>query len=59
MYDEQFKNDESGDVAQGLINSIPMGRVARPEDISATILFLLSDEASYTTGQILTVSGGG
>lgn len=58
LYDEQFKNGKSGDVAKGLIDSIPMGRIAVPEDISSTVLFLLSDEASYTTGQILTVSGG-
>lgn len=48
----------SGNVAQSLIANIPMGRVARAEDISSTILFLLSDQASYTTGQILTVAGG-
>jgi 3-oxoacyl-[acyl-carrier protein] reductase len=58
MYDEQFKDGKSSEAARALVDRIPMGRLARPEDISSTILFLLSDEASYTTGQILTVSGG-
>jgi len=37
---------------------IPMQREGRPEEVAAGILWLLSDEASYTTGTILTVSGG-
>ena len=36
----------------------PMGRLGRPEEIAATASFLGSDEASYTTGQILFPSGG-
>lgn len=37
---------------------IPIGRGADPEEIARTILFLLSDEASYVTGAILRVAGG-
>jgi NAD(P)-dependent dehydrogenase (short-subunit alcohol dehydrogenase family) len=37
---------------------IPMGREGRPDEIAGAILWLLSDEASYTTGAILNVSGG-
>lgn len=37
---------------------IPMQRVAQPEEIANAVLWLLSDEASYTTGSILRVSGG-
>jgi NAD(P)-dependent dehydrogenase (short-subunit alcohol dehydrogenase family) len=36
----------------------PMGRPARVEDISATALFLVSDEAKHITGQSLVVDGG-
>lgn len=36
----------------------PMQRGGRPEEVAAAILWLLSDEASYTTGTILDVSGG-
>ena len=36
----------------------PMGRVGEPEDIANTIAFLLSDQSSWTTGQVLHVDGG-
>jgi 3-oxoacyl-[acyl-carrier protein] reductase len=38
--------------------SAPAGRLGKPEDISPAILFLASKEASYVTGQTLTVDGG-
>jgi NAD(P)-dependent dehydrogenase (short-subunit alcohol dehydrogenase family) len=41
-----------------LVPSVPIGRVAAPDEIARTILFLLSDEASYMTGVNVTVSGG-
>lgn len=37
---------------------IPMGRAARPAEMAAIIAFLLSDEASYMTGSIVTADGG-
>jgi NAD(P)-dependent dehydrogenase (short-subunit alcohol dehydrogenase family) len=36
----------------------PMGRVGRPEEIAAAILFLASDEASFITGATLLADGG-
>jgi NAD(P)-dependent dehydrogenase (short-subunit alcohol dehydrogenase family) len=38
--------------------TVPIGRVGTPEEIAETVLFLLSDKASYATGAILNVSGG-
>jgi len=39
-------------------NKIPLQRLAKPEDIANLISFLLSEEASYITGQIIKVDGG-
>ena len=41
-----------------LVPTVPIGRVADPEEIARAILFLLSPEASYILGVNLTVSGG-
>ncbi|WP_106400934.1 SDR family NAD(P)-dependent oxidoreductase [Actinocorallia populi] len=36
----------------------PVGRIGRPEDVAATCAFLVSEEASYITGQVIGVNGG-
>ncbi len=38
--------------------SIPLGRLGDPEDLPGAILFFASDDASFVTGQVLSVSGG-
>ena len=41
-----------------LINEIPLNRIGIPDDIAKAVKFIVSDNASYITGQILSVNGG-
>ena len=40
------------------LRHIPLGRIGLPEEIADAVVYFASDESAYTTGQILTVSGG-
>jgi 3-oxoacyl-[acyl-carrier protein] reductase len=48
--DDSAKND--------LIETIPLKRLGRPEDVAELVLFLASEEASYITGQTISIDGG-
>ncbi|MFA7173286.1 MAG: 3-oxoacyl-[acyl-carrier-protein] reductase [Kiritimatiellia bacterium] len=48
----------SQDVRDQMLANIPMARFGEPEDIAKAVAFLASDEASYVTGQCLSVNGG-
>jgi len=49
---------EPAELAQRRLEAIPLRRVGGPAEIAAVICFLLSDAASYMTGQSVNVSGG-
>ena len=54
------RNTPPGSEAERIfLTNIPMRRLAHPEEIAAAVAFMLSEDASYITGQTLFVDGGG
>jgi meso-butanediol dehydrogenase/(S,S)-butanediol dehydrogenase/diacetyl reductase len=51
-------NYQPGELMQEWVNSIPMKRAGRPEDVAGLVTFLASDDAAYITGQTINVDGG-
>ena len=57
--DTEATRTQAGDAAKDIVrNSLAIKRMGQPEDMVGACLFLLSDEASWVTGQILAVDGG-
>ena len=52
---EKHLSDEFRDL---FLRHIPLGRMGLPEEIAEAVCYFASDDSAYTTGQILTVSGG-
>lgn len=55
---EAVEKNLTEDFRNLFLRHIPLGRMGLPEEIAAAVVYLASDDAAYTTGQILTVSGG-
>ncbi len=56
--DTDITKDLPDSLKQRYIQGIPLGRFGEPEDISGVISFLVSDNASYITGEVIRVNGG-
>jgi 2-hydroxycyclohexanecarboxyl-CoA dehydrogenase len=48
----------NADVMEKLVRRVPMRRAGLPEDVASAVAFLLGEDSSYITGQVLSVSGG-
>ena len=46
------------DIVDEALKMIPLRRIGRPEEVAAVVSFLMSDEASYVTRQVISVNGG-
>ena len=55
MSAEALLDPKSG---EEILRTIPLGRVGKPEEIAAPVLFLCTPYASFITGEILNVNGG-
>jgi 3-oxoacyl-[acyl-carrier protein] reductase len=55
---EATKTVTPGEIVKDMVKQIPLSRMGTPEDLVGMCLFLLSDEASWITGQIFNVDGG-
>lgn len=55
-----IKTDMTSGLPEDLVKSlnIPLGRMGDPEDVASAVCFLASEEASYLTGQVISVDGG-
>ena len=50
--------EDSKDVIKEFAKHIPVGRIAKPEEVSNLVLYLASDESSYSTGSEFVIDGG-
>ncbi|MHB8278265.1 MAG: SDR family NAD(P)-dependent oxidoreductase [Candidatus Humimicrobiaceae bacterium] len=55
---EALWNEKSEEEKSKVLDSIPLGRLGKPEDVANVVLFLASDEASYITGATIDSNGG-
>ena len=46
------------EVKEAFLNNIPLKRAGTPDDIAELVTFLISDNASYITGQVINIDGG-
>lgn len=58
LIETDMTRELSDEAREEILKGIPLGRRGTPEDIAATVAFLVSDDAAYITGQVILVDGG-
>ena len=51
-------SEQGAKIVAGLERAIPLRRLGKPDDVAGAVAYLVSDEAEFVTGQVLSVSGG-
>ncbi|MBU1086064.1 MAG: 3-oxoacyl-[acyl-carrier-protein] reductase [Candidatus Omnitrophica bacterium] len=46
------------DVKQAMLNQIPLGKFGSPQDVANLVVFLVTDDSNYITGQVISINGG-
>lgn len=58
-YDTEMSHSLTDEQKEQILRRTPLGRLGVPEDVVGSVLFFLSDQASFITGQTLVIDGGG
>ena len=56
--DTEMVRSIKAEVLKGIVDAIPMGRLARPEEIAGLVSYLASEDAGYITGANISINGG-
>lgn len=51
-------DDAPEQAVAGLASTVPVGRLGTPEDVAAAVVYMVSEEASWLTGQTIGLNGG-
>ena len=54
----QYFAEDPAEVARQMVSMVPMRRTGTLDEVAATVVWLLSSESSYVTGQNIIISGG-
>ena len=58
LIDTEMTEELTENSKRDLLDRIPISKIGKPENIAYAAVFLASDEASYITGQTITIDGG-
>lgn len=58
LIETKMNNNLTNETINEIISSTPIRRIGKPEDVANLVKFLCSEEASFITGQIITIDGG-
>ena len=55
---EMATRNTTKEVIEGVVQHTSLKRIGKPDEIAQTVMFLLSENSSYITGQVIRVDGG-